>query len=100
MLRRNHKKVLDARQAEALNQKIEKLWPDLRQQCLDIAVPVEMLTNKLTMSGAPTTAHALGLSQDFYHEAVCHAHEMRNRFSFVDIADHTAQLTQLARQEL
>ena len=94
------KKALDARQAEALNQKIEKLWPDLRQQCLDIAVPVEMLTNKLTLSGAPTTAKALGLSQDFYREAVCHAHEMRNRFSFVDIADHTAQLTQLARQEL
>ncbi len=94
------KKALDARQAEALNQKIEKLWPDLRQQCLDIAVPVEMLTHKLTLSGAPTTANALGLSQDFYREAVCHAHEMRNRFSFVDIADHTAQLTQLASQEL
>ena len=88
------------KQADALNEKIEKLWPDLRRECLDIAIPVETLTQRLTLSGAPTTAKALGIQTDFYREAVCHAHEMRNRFSFADIADHTAQLTHLAGQEI
>jgi glycerol-1-phosphate dehydrogenase [NAD(P)+] len=94
------KKALDAEKADALNKKIEKLWPDLRRECLDIAIPVETLTQRLTLSGAPTTAKALGIQTDFYREAVCHAHEMRNRFSFADIADHTAQLTHLAGQEI
>ena len=94
------KKALDAKQADALNEKIEKLWPDLRRECLDIAIPVETLTQRLTLSGAPTSAKALGVPTDFYREAVRHAHEMRNRFSFADIADHTAQLSHLARQEV
>ncbi len=94
------KKALDAKQADALNEKIEKLWPDLRRECLDIAIPVETLTQRLTLSGAPTSAKALGVPTDFYREAVRHAHEMRNRFSFADIADQTAQLSHLARQEV
>ncbi|MBT7801669.1 MAG: iron-containing alcohol dehydrogenase, partial [Tateyamaria sp.] len=94
------KKALNAKQADALNEKIEKLWPDLRRECLDIAIPVETLTQRLTLSGAPTTARALGLPTDFYCEAVSHAHEMRNRFSFADIADQTGQLTHLVSQEI
>ncbi|MDG2377422.1 MAG: iron-containing alcohol dehydrogenase, partial [Tateyamaria sp.] len=94
------KKALNAKQADALNEKIEKLWPDLRRECLDIAIPVETLTQRLTLSGAPTTARALGLPTDFYREAVSHAHEMRNRFSFADIADQTGQLTHLVSQEI
>ncbi|MBT7446143.1 MAG: hypothetical protein HN797_00080 [Tateyamaria sp.] len=74
--------------------------PDLRRECLDIAIPVETLTQRLTLSGAPTTARALGLPTDFYCEAVSHAHEMRNRFSFADIADQTGQLTHLVSQEI
>lgn len=93
------KKAFDARTVDTVNARMEKLWPELRQQCLDIAVPVETLQRKLSTSSAPTTAGELGLDVDFYREAVCHAHEMRNRFSFTDIADHTGQLDALAARE-
>lgn len=94
-----NKKAFDAQAVDAVNTKLEQLWPELRQQCLDIAVPVETLQNLLATSSAPTTAKELGLDVDFYREAVCHAHEMRNRFSFTDIADHTGQLQTIAARE-
>lgn len=92
-------KALDNRAADQLNQKLESIWPELRQQCLDMAVPVEVLRDHLRISGAPTTATELGLPVEFYREAVGHAHEMRNRFSFSDIASHTGQLQALAALE-
>lgn len=93
------KKAFDAQTVDTVNAKLEGLWPELRQQCLDIAVPVDTLQSKLATSSAPTTAKELGLDVDFYREAVCHAHEMRNRFSFTDIADHTGQLQAIAARE-
>jgi glycerol-1-phosphate dehydrogenase [NAD(P)+] len=94
------KKALDSRAADILNVKLEAFWPELRQQCLDMSIPVEALTTKLKHAGAPTSAADLGLPTGFYQEAVCHAHEMRNRFSFSDIASHSGQLKQIASAEI
>ncbi len=94
------KKALDSKAADHLNIKLEGLWPELRQQCLDISAPVDGLIRKLKQAGAPASAGELGLPLAFYHEAVCHAHEMRNRFSFADIASHTGQLSQIASAEV
>jgi len=92
-------KALDDRATDHLNKKLEVIWPNLRQQCLDMAVPVEVLTDKLRLSGGPTTATELGLPVKFYQEAVTHAHEMRSRFSFFDIASLTGNLQRLAARE-
>lgn len=94
------KKALDSRAADILNAKFEAIWPELRQQCLDMSVPVDALIKKLKDAGAPTSATELGLPVAFYQEAVCHAHEMRNRFSFSDIASSTGQLKQIASAEI
>jgi len=94
------KKAFDAKSADEFNVKIEKLWPELRSECLDIAVPAERLKELLKRASAPTTAFELGLPVEFYCEAVSHAHEMRNRFSFADIATHTSQMSQLASGEI
>ncbi len=40
----------------------------------------------LTRAGGPVTAGDLGLPVEFYREAVCHAHEMRDRYTFSDLA--------------
>ena len=37
---------------------------------------------------------------DFYREAVRHAHEMRNRFSFADLACGAGRLDELAAAEI
>lgn len=94
------KKSMDAKATDAFNVRLESLWPELRQQCLDMSVPVETIMARLKTSGGPATAREMGLPVDFYREAVSHAHEMRNRFSFADIADLTGVLPTLAAQEI
>ena len=57
------------------------------------------MTTLLAASGAPTNAAELGLPVAFYREAVRHAHEMRNRFSFADIACDAGLLDGFAEAE-
>ena len=80
------RKALDACGAATLNGKLQEIWPALRRECLSLSVPVETMRERLSAAGGATTAAELGLDAVFYREAVRHAHEMRNRFSFVDIA--------------
>ncbi|MEO0362308.1 MAG: sn-glycerol-1-phosphate dehydrogenase, partial [Pseudomonadota bacterium] len=79
--------------------KIAAIWPELRRECLAVAVPVEEMERLLKAAGAPTTAAELGLKPGFYAEAVRHAHEMRNRFSFADIACDAGLLDDIAAGE-
>ena len=54
----------------------------------------------LRKAGGTATAQELGLSVEYYQEAVMHAHEMRNRFSFVDIACDSGILPEIAAGEV
>jgi len=94
------KKAFDARGADRFNETMATLWPELREQCLEMALPPATLRKYLKAAGGPTTATELGLSVDYYREAVGHAHEMRDRFSFSDIACDGGMLGQLARTEV
>jgi glycerol-1-phosphate dehydrogenase [NAD(P)+] len=93
------KKALDAEGAARLNDKLAAIWPELRAECLAIADPVASMQAKLIRAGAPTSARDLGLPTDFYREAVRHGHEMRNRFSFADIACDAGLLDDFAAAE-
>ncbi len=93
------RKALDAEGAEAFNAKMAKIWPELRAECLEMAVPVAVLERYLAAAGGPTKATALGFPAEFYREAVMHAHEMRDRFSFADIAAASGTMAQLASAE-
>lgn len=93
------KKALDQQGADAFNAKMERIWPELREQCLEMSVTPEKLTRYLKAAGGPITAEALGIAPEFYREAVSHAHEMRDRFSFADIACDGGMMAQLASAE-
>ena len=93
------KKALDEAGADALNRRLRRIWPDLRRECLDMSVPVERLAERLRAAGGKTTAAELGYDADLYREAVCHSHEMRNRYCFTDLAAGTGKLAQLAAHE-
>ena len=92
------KKALDADGAATLNRKLQEIWPSLRAECLSLSVPVETMRQRLAAVGGATSAAGLGLDPAFYREAVRHAHEMRNRFSFVDIACDAGLLDDFAAQ--
>lgn len=93
------KKAFNSDGAKLFNKKIKKLWPQLREECLEMAVTPEKLSHYLSSAGGPTRASELGLPVKFYREAVSHAHEMRDRFSFADIASGTDKLEEFAERE-
>jgi len=49
-------------------------------------LPVAEMERMLRAAGGALTARDLGLPVDFYREAVIHCREMRNRYSFLDVA--------------
>lgn len=93
------KKALDESGAAALNAKLAEIWPSLRDECLAMALPVDEMRELLSSAGGATTAEGLGLDPIFYREAVRHAHEMRNRYSFTDIACDSGVLDELVDRE-
>lgn len=86
------RKAFDARTVETVNETLAAIWPELRRELRDFMIPVAEMEKLLSDAGAPTTAADLGLDLDFYRQAVRHGHEMRDRFSFVDIAANTGLL--------
>lgn len=93
------KKALDAAGARAMNAKLERLWPSLRRELAAFIIPAAEMERLLRATGGPLTARDLGVPRDFYREAVIHAREMRNRFSFLDIAADAGMLEEFAAGE-
>jgi len=79
-------KVLDAERAEALNARLERRWPEMRDALGAVSRPVADLEAALGRVGAPVTSAALGVAAGAYREAVLHAREIRDRFTFLDFA--------------
>lgn len=92
-------KILDAEAAAALNERLQDIWPDLRRELAAFVIPVPEMTRLLQAAGGPLTAADLGLSAEFYREAVIHCREMRNRFSFLDLAADSHILEDFAAGE-
>lgn len=94
------KKALDADGAARLNERLQEIWPDLRAELSAWIDPVSDMSERLAAAGGATTAANLGIPVDFYREAVRHAHEMRNRFSFADLACNAGLLDDFAAAEV
>ena len=92
-------RMVDAAGAEALNAKLEEIWPVLSAELEAFSVPVDVMEKALKDSGGPTTAMALGIDVDFYREAVLHAREIRKRYSALDVAADGGYLEEFAQNE-
>lgn len=93
------KKALDADGAARLNERLQEIWPELKSELAAWVDPVGDMTERLAAAGGATTASDLGVPVDFYREAVRHAHEMRNRFSFADLACDAGLLDDFVAEE-
>ncbi|WP_119302806.1 iron-containing alcohol dehydrogenase [Dongia deserti] len=92
-------KSFDAAGADKLNAKLEAIWPELRAELTEFTVPVQVMRDALAVAGGPTTAAELGLDVAFYREAVCHAREIRRRYSALDVAADAGILEAFAAGE-
>ena len=86
------KKALDAKGAAAFNEKLARLWPELRIELQAFAMPVAEMEAALKKVGAPTTATEMGLPRKVWHDAMKYARDIRNRWSFLDLADDSGLL--------
>ncbi|MEM6695803.1 MAG: iron-containing alcohol dehydrogenase [Pseudomonadota bacterium] len=93
------KKAFDAKGADAFNERLASLWPVLKEELAPFIIPVDEIDAMLQAAGGPRSAKDLGLPIEFYREAVRHNHEMRNRFSFVDVASDAGLLEDFAARE-
>jgi glycerol-1-phosphate dehydrogenase [NAD(P)+] len=93
------KKAFDAEGAAQFNAKIEQLWPELREELADFMIdPVEM-EKTIKSAGGPTTATELGLSVPLWCQAMKYARDVRNRWSFLDLADDCGLLDEFLAQD-
>lgn len=93
------KKSFTDQSAAKFNEKLEGIWPTLKAELEPMIIPLAEMERMLEAARGPRTATDLGLSVDFYQEAVRHNHEMRNRFSFVDVAADAGLLEGFAQGE-
>ncbi len=89
------RKRLDESGATALNQRLEERWDDIRARLAAVTVPAATLLSVLERVGAPTTPEALHWPREFYLDAVRHAREIRDRYTFLDLAGDCGMLEPL-----
>jgi glycerol-1-phosphate dehydrogenase [NAD(P)+] len=79
-------KRVDAGAALQLNERLVERWDEIRRQIAAVHRPPQQLREILERAGTATGPEALGWPRAFYGEAVRHAREIRNRYTFLDLA--------------
>jgi len=90
LIEQSRAKALDARQADALNERLAVEWPVLRERLMKVMLPFDTLHGSMGEAGSQRTADELGLDPEFYREAVANARWIRDRFGMLDVAGDTA----------
>jgi glycerol-1-phosphate dehydrogenase [NAD(P)+] len=88
-------KRLTGETAPALAQRAAQVWDDLRDDVGGASIPATMLAAIIKRAGGPTEPADIGLSPAFYAEAVRNARLLRNRYTFLDLADESGHLARL-----
>jgi glycerol-1-phosphate dehydrogenase [NAD(P)+] len=85
-------KRLDAKATDELNHRIARDWEKIREAISSIALTSARFATILRNAGAPMTPEAIHLPRAFYEKALLHCREIRNRFTFLDLAAGTGRL--------
>jgi glycerol-1-phosphate dehydrogenase [NAD(P)+] len=80
-----HKRV-DEGAAIQLNRRVAERWDEIRARIAALHRPPQQLCTILQRAGAAAGPEALGWPRPFYGDAVRHAREIRNRYTFLDLA--------------
>lgn len=86
------KKAFDRKGADEFNVKLESLWPQLREELRAFAMDPKEMEKALKAAGGPTTASEMGLPRKIWRDAMKYARDVRNRWSFLDLADDSGLL--------
>ncbi len=85
-------KRLDAARAETLNARLAENWDWFRARLRAASRPAAALEAVLARAGAPRRPEHLHWPRAFYRDAVRHAREIRDRYTFLDLAADSGML--------
>jgi glycerol-1-phosphate dehydrogenase [NAD(P)+] len=87
-------KLLDATQADEMNQRIAAKWSATSARLAESFLPPSRIETVLRAAGAPITPEAIHLERGFYESALLHGREIRNRFTVLDVMAANGRLSQ------
>ena len=79
-------KVADSEGASRLNERLQAIWPRLKSEINLVRRPSAEIEKALAKVDAPQGYSAIGLSRTAFTDAILHAREIRNRYTFLDLA--------------
>jgi glycerol-1-phosphate dehydrogenase [NAD(P)+] len=79
-------KRVDTQRAADLNATLVARWDTMRLAIERVTVPPDRLRSILLAAGCPTTPAELGYTDDDMRRALAHAREIRDRYTFLDLA--------------
>ena len=91
------RKRLSREAAERLNERMARHWSDMARQIEAIHISSHTLEKALGRAGAPTKAQDVGVPDPDYETAVLGARYLRDRFTFLDLADDAGCLGDIWR---
>lgn len=92
-------KAMDEATCDVFNARLEEIWPALRERLSAMAIPADTLARHLRAAGGGATAEELGWDPALYRTALLHAREIRDRYSFLDLAADMGILDDFVAQE-
>ena len=93
------RKPFDPAGTERLNRRLAERWPAIRERLLAVMLPSAEIERVMRAAGAPLTAAELGVDPVLYRRAVGGAHELRDRYCFLDLAAQAGRLAEFAAGE-
>ena len=89
-------KRLTPETAPVLERRVAEGWAGIRAEIGRAFIPAARIAAILERVGGPTGPAHIGVSPDFYADAVRHARFLRDRYTFLDLADESGLLASLA----
>lgn len=86
-------KRLDRQRADEVNARLAAGWDALRARIQAVTLGSARMTSVLAAAGAPIAPADLGWPQPLFDDALVHAREIRNRYTFLDFAADLAPAT-------
>ena len=85
-------KAVSGKHLDHLNQRLEANWSMIQAGFKTRSLSLSRLNGAFDIAGVAAAPDDLGLTPDFYREAVRHARELRDRFTMLDFAAHAGML--------
>lgn len=79
-------KSMDEAATAAFNARLHDFWPQLRAKLCPMLLEADEMATYIRNAGGGATATEIGLDRDSYVAALRYCREIRNRYSFLDLA--------------